>query len=270
MWDDVPCPKCKQRIVWSGGRWFCPSCHYGSSEPLEAPDLARIAKSTIGRGAEAAVAQLEDQRLLAEIAQDAASSDASREAAKKLEDQTLLAEIAMGLGEPRDFWDSYRPDPRAIAIDKLQNQTLLAKVARTAPIWEARLAAVRRLHRQFTLWRVARTDAEARVREGAGAQLRGLFLLLHRVAGWVRPSPERREERRKKREAERQSRQLIAKCRAQGGHYFTAQAMGLLHCVNCGHNVSREKAGPLRSIHWEGTPMSGERPLWNKTYLTDR
>jgi hypothetical protein len=55
MWD-VSCSKCSGRLVWSGGRWSCLGCTYGTTAPLEAPDLARIAKGTIGSGAEAALA----------------------------------------------------------------------------------------------------------------------------------------------------------------------------------------------------------------------
>jgi hypothetical protein len=196
--------------------------------------------------------------------------DVRRAAVKKLEDQDLLAEVALAPGDASSFWDSIRPDPRYAAVQKLTRQGLIAKVARKAPVWQVRAAATQQLTRQLTLWRIAWLDPDPTVRDYAKRRLRGPLALVRWLAERIRPSPEQREKRRKQREAEQQSRRLVAKCREQGGHYFTSEAMGLLHCVNCGHNVSRDKAGTLRTVHWEGTPMTGERPLWNKTYLTDR
>lgn len=78
-------------------------------------------------------------------------------------------------------------------------------------------------------------------------------------------------EKRDKFQAERRkAKEMITKCKAQGGHFFESGTKAFwMKCLNCGFTTRGEWVGPLRRVQWMGQPMTGERALWSKVYFTD-
>ncbi len=102
---------------------------------------------------------LDDQALLAEVAETALDPEARRVAIGKITDQAALAEIAVA----NENWEE-----RQAAVKRVTDQALLAKIIKSAG---KSIAVVKRLTDQALLSEIAQTDEDEEVRCAAVAKL---------------------------------------------------------------------------------------------------
>jgi len=131
--------------------------------------IAEIAKSDRSDTMRfAATGRLQDQGLLAELAKNDNSHDVRGMAVSRLNDQAVLTEVAQ---------KDKAPEVRQWAVRKLNDHAVLMEIAKNDGSGWVRLAATEKLNDQALLTEIAKNDKDAEIRKTAARRLTDQTLL---------------------------------------------------------------------------------------------